>query len=135
MALRAVLRDEYSAPFFDGTAKGELRVRRCANGHYLPAWQGSTEGPSLRCHTCQSTDITWQPASGRGTLVSWIVLHLKEEEGGGVRLSGLVELEEGPWMYALLDVEPDAALAVGTALEVGFTPTDGGEIIPAFRLA
>jgi hypothetical protein len=46
---------------------------------------------------------------------------------------GLVELEEGAWMYALLQVEPDAELSTGQHLVVGFVSSgEGGETIPVF---
>lgn len=133
MPLSTVRRDEFSAPFFDAAARGELLVRRCASGHFMPHSLGSTEGYSLRCPECRTEEITWVPAAGTGTLISWVTLHLKEEDGGGVRCSGLVELDEGPWMYALLDVASDAGLRVGQALRAGFTPTPDGEHVPAFR--
>ena len=50
---------------------------------------------------------------------------------GGV---GLVELEEGPWLHAQLDVDPDA-VAVGQALSVRFEQPEGGEAIPVFEPA
>jgi uncharacterized OB-fold protein len=129
--LPAVQRDDFSAPFFDAAAQGILLVRRCENGHFLAPSSGSSHGNSLRCHECQSGRVDWHPASGMATLVSWIVLHPRDG-GGETRRAGLVELEEGPWMYALLDVPSDLELRVGLALRVGFVPTDGGETIPSF---
>lgn len=133
MPLTPVQRDDFSAPFFDAAAQGTLLVRLCANGHYLAPSLGSSHGNSVRCHDCHSADVEWHPASGSGTLVSWIVLHPRDGNGE-TRRPGLVELDEGPWMYALLDVPPDEELRVGQPLQVGFVSTDGGETIPVFRL-
>lgn len=132
MNLTAVVRDPYSAGFFDGTSRGVLTARRCENGHFMAPVQGSG-GPALRCHTCQSAIITWEPVSGEATLVSWAVVHLAL--GQGQQVVGIVELAEGPWMNVLLDVGMDADLFVGRALTVAFVPTEGGEVIPAFRPA
>ena len=133
MASFPVHRDDASAAFFDAAAAGRLLVRRCANGHYL--------GTSLRlaalpvqCPTCRSTEIAWVEASGDARLVSWTVAHARDGSPTGV--TGIVELAEGPWMYALLDVAPDAELAVGQPLAVGFVSSgEGGESIPVFRPA
>ncbi len=130
--LPKVARDEASAAFFDAAASGTLAVRQCANGHFLPPTQGFS-GPAIRCQVCQSPDITWQAASGSATLVSWVVPYGRTGQPTGV--AGLVELAEGPWMNALIDVEPDTQLHAGQALAVCFLPTDGGETIPAFRPA
>lgn len=132
MILTPVQRDDFSAPFFDAAAQGILLVRRCANGHALAPSLGSSHGNSVRCHDCQTDDVHWHPASGSATLVSWIVIHPRDGVGE-TRRSGLVELDEGPWMYALLDVPPGQQLRVGLPLQVGFVPTDGGETIPVFR--
>jgi uncharacterized OB-fold protein len=128
--LRKIERDDASAAFFDAAAAGTLAVRQCANGHFLPPTQGFS-GPAIRCQVCQSPDITWHPASGSATLVSWVIPYARTGEPTGV--AGIVELEEGPWMNALIDVEPDADLHAGQSLTVCFVPTDGGETIPAFR--
>jgi uncharacterized protein len=125
-------RDEVSAEFFDAAASGTLLVRQCANGHFLPPTQGFG-GPAIRCQICQSPDITWQPASGSATLVSWVIPYTRTGEPANV--AGTVELAEGPWMNALIDVDPDASLHAGQALTVCFIPTEGGETVPAFRPA
>jgi uncharacterized OB-fold protein len=131
-SLPTIVRDDASAAFFDAAASGTLAVRQCANGHFLPPTQGFG-GPAIRCQVCQSPDITWQPASGSATLVSWVIPYSRTGEATNV--AGLVELAEGPWMNALIDVAPDAELHAGQALTVYFLPTEGGETVPAFRPA
>ncbi len=134
MNLTPVRRDDFSAPFFDAAARGKLVIRRCVNGHFIAPYLGATAGSAARCPDCQTEEIEWYEATGAATLVSWIVTHLKEDQGGGLKYSGLVEVEEGPWMYALLDLPADPVLSVGLPLTVGFVATDdGGETIPVFR--
>jgi uncharacterized OB-fold protein len=133
MGIPKVTRDEYSAEFFDAAKRGELLVRQCENGHYMAPTQGYSQ-PSVRCHECLSGAIHWAPVSGKGTLVSWTVIHSRGAEPA-TQTAGIVELEEGPWIKALIDVAGDVELHAGTALSVDFVETgDGeGELVPAFR--
>lgn len=130
MTITAVQRDDDSAEFFDGTAEGILKTRQCENGHFLPPTQGYG-GPAIRCHTCRSESISWVPVSGNASLVSWVVTHARD--GSSKTVAGIVELAEGPWMQALIDVDTDTGLKAGTELIAGFVRTEGGEVIPAFR--
>ena len=116
-----MVRDDDSAEFFDGTARGDLLIKRCETcGHRL-------RPDSIACSKCHGTALSWTESSGRGSLVSWIVVH-----GNDQRVVGLVELEEGPWLYGRL-VDVDATtLSVGQAFEVDFEAA-GAEWIPVFR--
>jgi len=114
-------RDEESAPFFDAANEGELVIKRCeACGHFA--------GPATSvCPACHGRALAWAIASGRGSLVSWVVIHGRE----GATTAGIVELDEGPWLDArLVDVEA-TALAVGRAMVVRFVAA-GAEKVPAF---
>ena len=115
------VRDDESAAFFDGTARGELMIKRCdACGHHV-------RPVALVCTRCHGRELTWVPASGDGTLVSWVVVHGRD----GPTVVGIVELDEGPWLDARL-VDVDAAgLGVGEPLAVVFVDA-GEEKVPAF---
>ncbi|WP_368417415.1 Zn-ribbon domain-containing OB-fold protein [Falsiroseomonas sp.] len=56
-------------PYWDGTAQGELRIQHCA------ACGKPRHYPRYMCDACHSFDVTWKPASGRGTVHSWTVAH------------------------------------------------------------
>jgi uncharacterized protein len=131
MKLAPVARDDFSAGFFDAAAAGHLAVRQCENGHFLPPTLGYM-GPSIRCPECSSARIDWVPASGEATLISWTVAHAKD---GSTQIAGLVELAEGPWMTAALDVESDGELTAGGALRVHFVRPEGSEALPVFSPA
>jgi uncharacterized OB-fold protein len=128
---RAVKRDDRSAPFFDAAANGQLLIKQCTGcGHFLPLAR-------IRCSVCQSAAVAWVQASGAASLVSWVVVHDRptspdvEPERSYV---GLVELEEGPWMYgALIDVD-EAELAAGLGLSVDFVTPPDSEPLPVFRV-
>jgi uncharacterized protein len=61
--------DEYSQPFWDGTAAGELRVQACGDCGRLRF------PPRPMCPWCQSLAADWQVMSGRGTVFSFVVPH------------------------------------------------------------
>jgi uncharacterized OB-fold protein len=63
------LEDETSAPFWAGTARGELLVQACGA---CGAWRMP---PRPMCPQCRSTEIAWVPTSGTGTIWSFIVPH------------------------------------------------------------
>ena len=53
--------------FWDGVARGELRIQRCRPcGHYLHT-------PKIICRFCGSQDLTDEQVSGRATLYSWTI--------------------------------------------------------------
>lgn len=128
MATIPAMRDDRSAPFFDGAADRRLMIKHCSCGNYA--------GPERTdCSACGDPTFEWVAASGRATLVSWVVTHAKPTPTGPGETStiGLVELEEGPWMYGLLLGTEGTSLTVGTPLVVDFVRPGDGETIPAFR--
>ncbi|WP_307873755.1 MULTISPECIES: OB-fold domain-containing protein [unclassified Frankia] len=137
-AFPAVRRDDASASFFDAAACGQLLVRRC------PA-SGDVLAPEARtCPSCGSAGLDDVVASGRGTLVSWAVVHqapVPSLAAAVPYVSVVVELAEGPWLLARL-VESDASgLRAGTEVEVRFVRSGeplavpAGEVLPAFAVA
>ena len=63
------LEDPDGAPFWEGTARGELRVQTCAS---CGAWRMP---PRPMCPVCRSLEAVWVTTSGRGTIWSFIVPH------------------------------------------------------------
>ena len=116
-----VLRDDDSIEFFDGTARGELMIKRCDSC-------GQFQRPdAIACSKGHAITLSWTESSGRGWLVSWIVVH-----GEPSSVVGLVELDEGPWLHGrLVDVDT-RTLSVGDAFTVDFEQA-GEEKIPIFR--
>ena len=130
MALMPVRRDQLTAFFFDGTVRGEfLLLRDVVTGDLLDP----------------RTDTSWardrfEPvsASGRATVVSWAVPHVRVPGGDDLRtVVGIVELEEGPWWWTeLRGADPEADL-LGARVVVEFErsgPGDSDETIPYFVL-
>jgi uncharacterized OB-fold protein len=129
----AATRDSYSAPFFDAAANGTLLARQCGNGHWLAPYvaYGSTLSS---CPFCGDGDLSWAAVEGTATLVSWTVIAGMPAVTGGnaEQISGIVELAEGPWVYAAIDVPPDQ-LTEGLSLTVDFVRPGDGEPVPVFR--
>lgn len=63
------LEDPDSAPFWQGTARGELLVQVCVGcgQKRMP--------PRPMCFVCRSLQHRWLPLSGRGTVWSFVVPH------------------------------------------------------------
>jgi len=63
------LEDDDAAPFWQGTARGELLVQTCS------ACGLRRMPPRPMCPACRSTQHSWVPLSGRGTIWSFVVAH------------------------------------------------------------
>ena len=63
------LDDPDSAPFWQGSARGELLVQTCAEcgRARIP--------PRPMCFACRSLQHRWVPLSGRGTIWSFVIAH------------------------------------------------------------
>ena len=61
--------DPDGGPFWEGCARGELLVQRCAK------CGTRRHPPRPMCPVCRSLAFEWQPMSGRGTIWSFVVPH------------------------------------------------------------
>jgi uncharacterized OB-fold protein len=61
--------DEVNAPFWVGTARGELLVQACGE---CGRWRMP---PRPMCPHCRSLEVSWVATDGRGTVWSFIVPH------------------------------------------------------------
>lgn len=118
-------RDSKSAEFFDAAAEERLVIRRCtACGESLPP-------EAVVCTTCAGTELDWVPAAGTGVLASYAVVHRAPHPAYRVPYTiGIVELDEGPWLYARVEAETPA---VGLPVRVAFRHPADGEAYPVFE--
>lgn len=87
------LADPITKEFWFGCARGELLVQACA------ACGTRRMPPRPMCPSCRSTEVTWEPTSGRGTIWSFIVPHPPLLPAFGELApynAVIVELEEDP---------------------------------------
>jgi len=118
-----------TAPFWDAAANGKLLIQRCEDCGKAVFY------PRVICPHCWSRRLNWEPASGRGTLKSFSVVHKPGHPGwlpAAPYIVGLVQLSEGPTMTSFILSEKREA-AVGNAVQL--TPIKiGKRILPAFRI-
>lgn len=119
-----------SAPYWRGTAAGELRVQHCRSCDHRFLYARAL------CPNCWRTDLEWEKASGRGAIMALTTVHQPPyaafAEDVPYRIA-IVRLEEGAQMMANIvgDRAPDAA--IGDAVEVLFEQR-GDIAVPQFRL-
>jgi uncharacterized OB-fold protein len=125
------LDDETSAPFWAGTARGELLVQTCAScgAHRMP--------PRPMCPACRSLDHDWVASSGIGTIWSFAVPHppllpayaqlapynvivVALEDDPSIRFVGnLLARADGP----INEIDP-ATITIGERVRVTFQAVD-----------
>ena len=126
--VRPPVPDRDDAFFWDGAAAGRLLIQRCAECATL------RHPPGPMCARCGSLDWDTVEASGRGTVLSWIVSHHPTETDVDPRIVVLVELQEGTRLVAnLVDVDPGATVD-DMAVTVTFVDYDG-TVMPQFSPA
>ncbi|MEM9564773.1 MAG: Zn-ribbon domain-containing OB-fold protein [Actinomycetota bacterium] len=120
-----------SEPFWAATAEGRLTLQRCADCGTVVWW------PKALCPTCQSFDLGWFDATGRGTVYSYTVVHRAPGSWGRAApyVLAYVELEEGPrLMTNIVDCDPEA-VAIDAAVHVVWHDTGEGNALPRFTLS
>jgi uncharacterized OB-fold protein len=120
---------ELTRPYWEALANGKLMFQRCQCGHaFLPARH--------ECPSCLSMALKWQEATGRGTLVSWVVYHIAYSEEFKNRLPynvAVVELEEGPRLITNM-VGANDSLSCDAAVSLAIETVDG-VALARFKLA
>lgn len=130
MALSAVVRDDFSAPFFDAAARGALLLR------YSPSSGEWSEPAALFCSVTQANDLEWREAVGTGSIVSWTIKpgRTRDDVTTPDQVIVIVETEEGPWLSLWLPDADTARLAVGVPVQIIFQqPTAESEYLPVAR--
>ncbi|MDA0790711.1 MAG: OB-fold domain-containing protein [Proteobacteria bacterium] len=115
--------------FWQGALKGELRLQRCdeCSEVYFP--------PRPFCPACACRSVTVFAATGKATLLSYVINHRPHPAFDGPYSIAVVELEEGPRMMTnIINVEQvPEALPLDMALEVVFEPLSDKISIPYFQ--
>jgi uncharacterized protein len=118
--------------FWDGVAEGRLRVKRCAEcRQYLHPRR-------IVCSRCQSTNLVWEDASGRGTIYTYSEVYRAPQpalEESVPYVVGIVELAEGVHLFSRLFAPENARLAIGAPVQVEFRVLETGMKLPVFAVA
>jgi uncharacterized OB-fold protein/acyl dehydratase len=114
--------------FWEGVARGELLIQRCANCGEL------RHPPRPMCPRCRSLDWDTVRAAGRGTVYSFVVPHHPRLPAFAERyVVALVELEEGTRLITnLVGVAPED-VRIGMAVELECAKVDDELVLPLFR--
>jgi uncharacterized OB-fold protein len=115
----------YEDAFWEHVGRRDLRLQQCADCgrfRYPP-------GPA--CPNCLSLQWSWEPISGEGTLLSWVVFHRQYFPEFPVPHTVVAaELSEGPIFIADLAGDVAQEHKAGTPLRIRYeraaTP-EGGE--------
>ena len=125
-------KDPTNAPFWEGTAAHKFLVPKCND---CGDWNWI---PYPACRSCLSEDQSWTEVSGRGTVMSFSVVHrgpltFGKEHYGVV----LLELEERPRSLVVLgntiDIDPEE-LKIGMPMKIVYEDIPG-EDITMYRFA
>jgi uncharacterized OB-fold protein len=122
------IRTALSQPFWQAATGQQFILQHCGECQRWVFY------PRQICPHCWSPDLQWRPASGRGTLKTWSIIHRPGHPGwepAAPYTIGLVELAEGPTMLShILTTAP----ALHMPLRVRFTHI-GAETLPCFEPA
>ncbi|MGZ4213749.1 MAG: Zn-ribbon domain-containing OB-fold protein [Actinomycetota bacterium] len=133
MSLRPVPEpDVSSVPFWEACARHALVLQTCASCGTV------RHPPRPMCPACNSMESTFEQASGRGRIWSWVVAHAPVLPSFADRVPYnvvVVVLEEGVRMVGnLLDVD-NAGIEEGMAVTVDFEDVEDGVSLPVWRRA
>lgn len=116
-----------TAFFWDGVREHRLLIQRCGGCGTL------RHPPRPMCPGCQSLAWDTVEASGRGTVVSFVMpRHPPLPWFESTYIVALVDLAEGTRLVTnLVDVEPEDA-SIGMPVVVRFEAFDDGLVLPVF---
>jgi uncharacterized OB-fold protein len=114
--------------FWEGTARGELRIQKCNACGLL------RHPPGPLCPSCHAADRGYVVASGRGTIFSFLVHHAPRMPGRELPVTlALVDLDEGVRMVATVTGAPED-LAIGDPVVAGFDRLDDETTLPTWEV-
>ncbi|HEY7775557.1 MAG TPA: Zn-ribbon domain-containing OB-fold protein [Kineobactrum sp.] len=119
------LSDEY----FAGCNRGELLLQACAGCGALQFY------PRSICTSCNSSELQWVPASGRGHVASFTVVRRAISAAyEAPYVVALIRLEEGPQLMShIVECAPER-IGVGAAVTVAFQAWSETQSMPVFTL-
>jgi uncharacterized OB-fold protein len=123
--------DEVSRPFWEAASAGQFLLYTCDSC-------GARYYPATECTRCDEVAPTmrWRPASGKGRLISWIIMHRAYHDAfkGRVPYSvALVQLDEGPYFLTNIVGCDETDFRFDMPVTVCFEEISPGVTLPRFR--
>lgn len=124
--------DADSEVYWRGVREGKLLLQHCLACGHVQFYQQAI------CRECGSDRLEHRPASGRGKVHSYSVVHrapgpaFKQDTPYAVLL---VELDEGPRMISSFVGADPSVVTFDLAVELVCEPADDGVSLPRFRAA
>jgi uncharacterized OB-fold protein len=123
--------DSDSRPYWEGLARGELRIQQCDNCSRHVFY------PRSICPHCFSQKLSWITAAGRGTIYSYTVVHQAYGAFADIVpfVIAIVELEEKVRMMTRIVNTPREEIAIGKPVRITFHKISDEVTLPYFQLA
>lgn len=118
-----------SRPYWDAAAQGRLVIRSCkacGTRHFMPR---------LLCPECWSDQLEWVESPGLGTIYSFSMVHRAPTPEFGANapyMIAMIDLDEGPRMFANIVGEDANEAAIGDRVHVRFEERGEGIKLPQF---
>ena len=126
--------NEWTKPFWDAAKQGVLALQHCRScGHFQ-------HPPYATCVNCISTDLTFEPIEGQGTIYAYTIMYHAGDKRFAAAIpyaSIIVELDaaKGALLAGNLLEAPYTEARVGRRVEVVFQKLNNDITLPQFRLA
>ena len=133
MAKPVPVPDDLTRPFWDAINNRRLEIQRCQDckRYHQP--------PVGLCPICRSSNLAFEPVSGRGTIYTYTITHdARQPAFSEIQPYAVVvvELEEQPGLLLLSNM-PGAHrddIKIGQPVEVEYEELAPGRLIPQFHL-
>jgi uncharacterized OB-fold protein len=120
----------WGKPFWDAARDGRFVLQRCRECRRHVFY------PRIACPHCQADALEWVPASGRGTIYSYTVVHANSPSAFAVDVPyvvAVIRLEEGVQMLSnVVDCDP-STVRCDQPVEVTFRKRSETTTLPCFR--
>lgn len=92
--------------------------------------------PGPACPICLSFEYTWNPVSGKGKIISWVIFHKGYLDSYPAPYNVIaVRLVEGPTMISNLIGPKPSGSWIGHPIELVYEMVQDGGVLPRFRLS
>lgn len=121
---------DVSRPYWEGCRRGVLLVQECGRCGHRQLY------PRSVCSACHSRDLSFIESAGKGTIVSFTVVHRAASSAFADDVPyvlALVRLDEGPTMMSTVTDTAPEAVTIDMPVRVWFDASNDEIALPRFR--